>query len=171
MAPLVMTCLLDARQVPLLPDFTRQIQRIKSAADGGVVLFLLSFPVQHTKIWSQVLDKTFACDCKTYFCGDGTDVPTGQAVMFFGKGKANAMLSHFQFMESPPGHGHVAFGLTMTYVELRFTNAKKVTEKTVGILWVPDLFCVDKPYFNDANWNGAMGFIQETMVWRRYEQF
>ena len=170
MAPLVMTCLLDARQVPLLPDFTRQIQRIKSAAGGGVVLFLLSFPVQHTKIWSQVLAKTFACDGETYFCGDGTDVPTGQAVMFFGKAKANAMLSHFQFMESPPGHGHVAFGLTMTYVELRFTNAKKVTEKTVGILWVPDLFCVDKPYFNDANWNGAMGFIQETMVWQRYEQ-
>ena len=82
MAPLVMTCLLDARQVPLLPDFTRQIQRIKSAADGGVVLFLLSFAVQHTKIWSQVLDKTFACDGETYFCGDGTDVPTGQAVIF-----------------------------------------------------------------------------------------
>ena len=101
MAPLVMTCLLDARQVPLLPDFIRQIQRIKSAAGGGVVLFLLSFPVQHTKLWSRVLHKTFACDGDTYFCGDETDTATGQAVMFFSKAKANAMLSHVQFMESP----------------------------------------------------------------------
>ena len=61
---------------------------IKSAASGEVVLFLLSFPVQHTKLWSRVLHKTFACDGETYFCGDGTDAPTGQAVMFFGKAKA-----------------------------------------------------------------------------------
>ena len=65
MALMVVTCLLDARQVPLLPDFTRQIQRIKSAANGEVVLFLLSFPVQHTKLWSRVLHKTFACDGET----------------------------------------------------------------------------------------------------------
>ena len=66
---------------------------------------------------------------------------------FFGNGEANAMISHVQFMECPPNHGHVAFGLSMIYVELRFTNAKKATEKTVAVLYAPDVICVGKLYF------------------------
>ena len=170
MAPFIMTCLLYARQIPVLPDFIGHIQRIKSAAGDDVVLFLLSFPVQDTTRWSRRLTKTFACAGKTYIREDETGTPTGQAVMLLGKAKANAMLSHVQFMETPLDHGYADFGLSMTYVELRFTNFKKATEKTVGMLWLSDLFCVDKPYFNDANWNGALGFIQEAMVWQRYRK-
>ena len=71
-------------------------------------------------------------------------------------------------MECPPSHGHVAFGLSMIYVELRFTNAKKATEKTVAVLYAPDVICVDKLYFSDDNWSGAMGFISKTLVWHRH---
>ena len=75
---------------------------------------------------------------------DETKTPMSQAVLFFGNGKANAMISHVQFMECPPNVGHVAFGLSMICVELRFTNAKKASEKAVAVLYVPDVIYVDK---------------------------
>ena len=131
---MVLTCTLDARQVPSLPLFIRYIQEIKSAAGGEAVLCLLSFPVEHIQFWTQVLGRTFGRHVTIYLCEDETKTPVSQAVLFFGNRKANAMISHVQFMECPPNVGHVAFGLAMVYVELRFINAKKATGKIVGVL-------------------------------------
>ena len=166
--PIVLTCTLDARQLPSLLLFTRHIQQLKCAAGGEAVLCLLNLPVEHIKLWAQVLVRTFARSGSIYLCEDVTQGPMPHAVVFFQNRKANAMISHVQFMECPPNRGHVAFGLSMVYVELRFINAKKATEKIVGVLYAPEVICVDKLYFSDDDWIDALGLMSKTVVWHRY---
>ena len=93
---------LDARQVPLLPLFTRHIQQTKCAAGAETVLCLLDFSVEHIKLWAQVLVRTFARSGSIYLCEDVTQGPMPHAVVFFQNRKATAMISHVQFMECPP---------------------------------------------------------------------
>ena len=59
-------------------------------------------------------------------------------------------------------------------MELQFSKAKKSLAEepqTIGLLWAPDLWCREKPYFNDANWWGAIGFLTATMVHTRHSGF
>ena len=53
----------------------------------------------------------------------------------------------------------------MCYVEISFRKPEELPTSTdkVGVLWAPDLFCKDKPYFNDANFCGALELML-TMV-------
>ena len=174
MALLFLICCLDARHFPLLLDFIHQIKQVKVSAGDRAVLFLLSFPVQHIELWQQVLVRSFSKEegyenVVHYFCNDYEEgITLGQAVLLLGKVNENAMLSHVQFMAAPPAAGHAKFGKSMIYVELRFSKAKKTAAQSIGILWAPDLFCVGKPYFNDANFSGAMGFMTAMMVYERY---
>ena len=170
MAPFVMICLLDARQIPDLSDFIGYVQQVKSAAGDEVVLFLLSFPVQNIARWHRKLTETFASKGVIYCCGDESGTPTGQIVLQLGEAKANTKLSHVQIIECSPDYDCMVFGLTMIYVVLRFSSTKKATGKTVGILWQPDVFCVDKLCISDANWRGIDEFMQEWLAWNRYQK-
>ena len=55
MAPFVMMCLLDARQIPNLEDIIRYVQQVKYAAGDDGVPFPLNFPVQDIASWQSKL--------------------------------------------------------------------------------------------------------------------
>ena len=118
--------------------------------------------MQQIELWKKVLVKSFSeeqgYENVAHYLVDKEDgTLLGQAVMILGGINANAMLSHVQFIEAPPAIGYCKFGVSMIYVELRFSKAlSPATAEFVGIIWAPDLFCVDKCYFNDANFWGAM---------------
>ena len=183
-APIAMTafffcCCLDSRHFPLFSQFINQVKQVEAAAGDTAVLLLLSFPVQHIELWKQLLVKTFSRE-KGYnknvtlaFSQDiETDMPLGQAVLFLSKDTENAVLSHVAIMESPQAYGYVDFGRSMIYVEVQIGKVKKKLQEkapqSIGILWAPDLFCVGKPYFNDANYSGAVGLMIERMVSERH---
>ena len=169
-----MICLLDARQIPSIRDFIHQIKQVKSSAGDEGVLFLLSFPVERIELWKKVLVKSFSEEqgyenVAHYYVEKEDGTLLGQAVMTLGGINANAILSHVDFIEAPPAIGCCKFGVSMIYVELRFSKAlSPAIAEFVGIIWEPDLFCVDKYCFNDANFWGAMGFMTASMVCRRH---
>ena len=167
-------CCLDARHFPTLPDIINKIKQVKASASNEAVLFLLSFPVQHVELWRRVLVRTFSrregyANVIQYHldCVD-VDISIGQAAICIGEMKAKAMLSHVQFVRSPPAHGCAKFGESMIYVEIQFRRPNSAIAHTIGILWAPDLFCVGKSLFNDSNYWGAMTYMSVTLACERY---
>ena len=121
MTPFFLVCFLDARQFETLQKITNQIKQIKASAGDRNVLFLLSVPVQHTKIWAQMLARSFN-DGKFVGAHDSEQgTVLGQAVLFFRRDDDKTRLSHVEFIPAPPACGHVAFGKSLTYVELQFS--------------------------------------------------
>ena len=175
MTSFVMTCLLEARRGVYINNLISTIKRITASADTEVLLFLLNLPLAQIKLWQAVLVKTF-CKAKGYDNvshyhlddEEGGD-PLGRAVIFFGKLEANATLSYVQFLHAPPTVAFAEFGELMFYTELEFIEIHGAFPQTVGILWAPDLFCVGKPMFNDANYQGAFGLLRGAMVYQRYQ--
>ena len=90
----------------------------------------------------------------------------GQAAICIGEMNPNAMLSHVNFVPAPPALGCVKFGEATIYAEVKFTTIKNATPHTIGILWVPDLFCVDKLWFNDQNYLGAIHLLMTVLAWK-----
>ena len=112
MAPFIMTCLLDARQFPVLKHYLHQIQNIKSTAGNKGVLFLLNLPALERRLWCKVLtqqckvlSQKFGCIGLCRFCCDETETLTGTGIMYLGRADSNARFSHIQFMEAPPACG------------------------------------------------------------------
>ena len=64
----------------------------------------------------------------------------------------------------------VRFGNIMFYAEIQFLRTpESVSVETVGLRWLPELFCLGKPYFNGANYNGGLGFVKAAFAMQRYE--
>jgi len=171
----VTVCCLDARLFPRIKDITCQIKKVKAAAGNESVLFLINFPAEHLKIWQEVLVKTFSAkqgyqNVKQYYVNDMSDgEPVGGAVICLGNEKEYPVISHVQFLQPPPDRGCVEFGKLTIYAEIVFSKTAEVETETVGILWAPDLYCVGKPYFNDANYWGAIAFIRVSLAYHMYD--
>ena len=165
-------CCLDARMFPIIKDITCQIKNVKAAAGNESVLFLINFPAEHLKLWQKVLVKTFSEkqgyeNVKQYYVmSDGE--PVGGAVICLGNEKEYPKISLVQFLQPPPDYGCVEFGKLTIYAEIVFSKTAEVETETVGILWAPDLYCVGKPYLNDANYWGAMEFIRLSLANHMY---
>ena len=167
-------CFLDARHFKFLPDIITQITQVKAAAGDEAVLFLLNYPGKQLLLWRSVLIRAF-CQ-KTHYNNvvqyyvDGIDGQSsvGQAAIYFGQTTGNARLSHVQFVPAPPAHGCAVFGTSMPYVELRFHKHPGANARTVGIVWVPDLFCSGKAWFNDSNYWGAVEMIAAALACERH---
>ena len=53
-------CFVDARHFHTIPKFIDKIKQVKSSANNEAVIFLLKLPVQHVKLWRDVLTSTFS---------------------------------------------------------------------------------------------------------------
>ena len=161
-----MTCVLDSRQFPCIRDVIQTIKRVaKSAHDEGVI-FLLSLPEEHVKLWRAVLSKTFSKE-EGYVVEDpGVDAKSGaalrEAVIHFGM-----MKPYVQVLRTPEASGCAEFGERMIYVELPLSE--EASARSVGILWAFDLFCVDKPYFDDGDYSEVIVRIREQVARQRFQ--
>ena len=164
-------CCLDARMFPIIKDITCQIKNVKAAAGNESVLFLINFPAEHLNLWSEVLERTFSKtkgyeNVKQYYVR--SDV--GGAVICLGNEKDNPVISLVQFLQPPPDWGCMEFGKLMIYAEIVFSKTAEVETETVGILWAPDLYCKEKPIWNDANYWAAMEFIRLSLADHMYKR-
>lgn len=169
----MLVCLLDSRCYDSLRDVILTMKRVKHSMSKEAVIFLLSFPVQqHISIWKEVLFKTFSAEkgyknVVHYHLND-SDPSLGQAVISFGgEENANEMLSHVQFQETPEDGVYANFGESMIYVELQYSESQGAPSHTIGVLWIPDLFCEGEYMLSDTNFSGVVGLVKaETMLQR-----
>ena len=170
-----MTCLLDARQFVYLNEVISTIIRVKTCVGNEAALFFINFPVVHVQLWRDVLQKTFSekkgyLNVVHYYLDDEqSGESSGVGIIFFRDAKASVSLSNVAFLHTPPDIGFCKFGDIMFYVELQFRQDQKGLAQPVGVLWVPDLYCIEKPYFSDANYMGAFDLIKAALVCQRYE--
>ena len=165
-------CFLDARHFQILPKFIDQIKQVKSSANNEAVIFLLKLPAQHVKLWRDVLTRTFSEQqgyqkVKQYYCEDEDDNTVGQAIICLGELQATTVILHVEILQAPPAFGCAEFNESMVYVELQVCNPRSATKHTIGILWSPDLFCVDKLCFNETNYQGVTNYMVAALALQR----
>ena len=151
-------CFLDARHFPILPEFIGQIKQVQSSADNEAVIFLLKLPEKHVKLWRDVLTRSFSeqqgyRNVMQYYAEDDLGNTIAQAVLCLGEKDPTTVLVHVDILEAPPVLDCADFNQSVLYVEIKFYSAKTATHNTIGILWSPDLFCVDKAYFHSVNYS------------------
>ena len=164
--PFFLACFIDAHHFETINAVKSRITHIKDAAGDCNVLFLLDFATQNTKVWVKELSGVFT-NGQLYTAQDNEDANIGQAVLAFEHDNDDTKIHWIEFVETPPDVGCVHFGKTMVYVELQFKQTERPgTEKPqiVGVLWAPALQCAGKPYLNDENWWGAIGFLTATLA-------
>ena len=165
-------CFLDARHFSILPEFIEQIQQVKSSADNEAVIFLLKLPEKHIKLWRDVLTRAFSeqqgyRNVMQYYCEDDFGNTIGQAVLCLGELHATTVLVHVDILKAPPAYGCAEFNQSVLYTEIKFYNAKSATNYTIGILWSPDVFCIDKYYFNSVNYSGVITWMVTALALQR----
>ena len=165
-------CFLDARHFPILPEFIGQIKQVQSSADNEAVIFLLKLPEKHVKLWRDVLTRSFSeqqgyRNVMQYYAEDDLGNTIAQAVLCLGEKDPTTVLVHVDILEAPPAFGCADFNQSVLYVEIKFYSAKSATNRTIGILWSPDLFCVDKAYFNSVNYSGVISWMVTALALQR----
>ena len=172
-----MICLLASRAFPRVPQMVHAMKRVEhSLKDGIFLVFLLNFPVDDINVWQGVLTRTFrnanGCDKVSFHFVDDPDngVPMGVAVVVFGKADAMVKVSHVDIIRAPADAGCVQFGGYIFYEELQCTRLSRgdASVSNIGLLWLPNMVCLGKPYFNNSNYVGIVKMISRRLVVHRY---
>ena len=164
-------CCLDAHHFPIVIHVINEIDKVRDSAGNVDMLFFLNFPRQPIDVWRNVLIKKFI-EGNGYknvqqFHVDGKDA-IGQAVIYFCPMKAGAVLHHVEMKEVPSPIGCVDFGKSFIYVELHFYENKGIDLHRCGILWAPDLYCIDKPWFSSNNYCGVIQYMMAHLAISHY---
>ena len=179
MAPGIMLCTLDSRIYDTIPKTINTMTRIAAAKVNTAVLFFVHFPVEHVELWETVLVKTF-CVAKGYDhvwhyqinhfdSSDLSKAAAGTAVILLGKTDARTKLSHVDFIQAPPKIGCVDFGQMVFYAELQLSRSHQSSSgEPIGVVWAPEIYCVGKPYFADANYTGCLRMLTAAVALQRY---
>ena len=91
------------------------------------------------------------------------------AVIILGETGVRTMLSHVEFLVAHPPMDCVRFGNVVFYAEVQFfRRLDSGSTETIGLFWLPELFCLGKPYFSDANYSGVLEMLKATFVVQGY---
>ena len=152
------------------------MKQVAGSTKEDILVFLLNFPVEEVGVWRGVLTRTFlraegSEKVKFHFVDDAIrGARIGGAIVTFSKPEAKVSLLHVEVLEAPADVGCVQFGGYIFYVELQCARFYEgdAPDVNIGLIWLPNMVCIGKPYFNESNYVGSVEMIRRNLVVHRY---